>query len=79
MKDAIANVGELVLLYTALDHQLNLIVIEVMHLAPTPMLEAVVTTLDPRQKIEMLESRAGTSDNRTGKRPSRRMRIDWSA
>jgi hypothetical protein len=49
-KDAFANVGELVLLYTALDHQLNLIVIEVMYLAPAPMLEAVVATLDPRQK-----------------------------
>jgi hypothetical protein len=58
-KDACANVGELVLLYTALDHQLNLIIIEVMHLAPAPMLEAVVATLDPRQKIEMLKSRAG--------------------
>lgn len=57
-KDACATVGELVLLYTALDHQLNLIVIEVMHLAPSPMLESVVATLDPRQKIEMLKSRA---------------------
>jgi hypothetical protein len=51
-------VGELVLLYSALDHQLNRIIIEVMHLTPAPMLEAVVATLDPRQKIEMLKSRA---------------------
>jgi hypothetical protein len=58
-KDACASVGELVLLYSALDHQLNLIIIEVMYLAPAPMLEAVVATLDPRQKIEMLKSRAG--------------------
>jgi hypothetical protein len=47
-KDACATVGELVLLYTALDHQLNHIIIEVMHLAPSPMLETVVATLDPR-------------------------------
>ena len=58
-KDACACVGELVLLYTALDHQLNSIIIEVMHLAPAPMLESVIATLDPRQKIEMLKSRAG--------------------
>ena len=57
-KDACATVGEVVLLYTALDHQLNHIIIEVMHLAPSPMLETVVATLDPRQKIEMLKSRA---------------------
>jgi hypothetical protein len=52
-KDACATVGELVLLHTALDHQLNIIIIEVMHLTPSPMLEPVVSTLDPRQKIEM--------------------------
>lgn len=57
-KDACSTVGELVLIYTALDHQLNRIIIEVMHLAPSPMLEAVVATLDPRQKVEMLKSRA---------------------
>jgi hypothetical protein len=58
-KDACAAVGELVLLYNALDHQLNRITIELMHLEQSPMLEAVVATLDPRQKIEMLKSRAG--------------------
>lgn len=57
-KDAAALVGEIVLLYTALDHQLNLITVEVMHLTPSPMLESVVATLDPRQKIEMLKGRA---------------------
>jgi argininosuccinate lyase len=57
-KDAYALVGELVLTYTALDRQLNHIVIEVMHLSESPLLEAVVATLDPRQKIEMLKSRA---------------------
>jgi hypothetical protein len=60
-KDACAAVGELALLYTALDHQLNRIIIEieVMHLEISPMLESVVATLDARQKIEMLKSRAG--------------------
>jgi len=32
--------------------------IEVIHLAASPMLESVVATLDARQKIEMLKSRA---------------------
>ena len=58
-KEVCAVIGEVVLLYTALDHQLNRIVIEVMHLAPSPMLESVVATLDARQKIEMLKNRAG--------------------
>jgi hypothetical protein len=59
-KDAYAKVGELVLLYTALDHQLNDVLIEVIRLAQSPirMREALVATLDPRQKIEMLKSRA---------------------
>jgi hypothetical protein len=59
-KDAYAKVGELVLLYTTLDHQLNDVIIEVMRLAQSPirMREALVVTLDPRQKIEMLKSRA---------------------
>jgi hypothetical protein len=37
---------------------MNHVVIEVMHLAPSLMLETVIATLDPRQKIEMLKSRA---------------------
>jgi hypothetical protein len=57
-KEACAVVGELVLLYSALDHQLNRIIIEVMHLGMSPMLEAVVATLDARQKIEILKNRA---------------------
>lgn len=57
-KDACSTVGELVLLYNALDHQLNHIIIDVMHLEQSPMLEAVVATIDPRQKIEMLRNRA---------------------
>jgi hypothetical protein len=59
-KDAYAKVGELVLLYTRLDCQLNQVIIEVIRLAQSPirMREALVATLDPRQKIEMLRSRA---------------------
>ncbi len=56
-KDACAVVGEVTLLYTALDHQLNHIVIDVMHLVHSPMLESVVATLDARQKIEILKAR----------------------
>jgi hypothetical protein len=52
------EVGELVLLYTALDHQLNHVIIEVLNLAKSTMLETVVATLDPRQKVEMLKERA---------------------
>src|SRR5258708_5522892 len=48
-------VGELILLATALDHQLNHVLIQVLHLAESPMLEAVVATLDPVRKIEMLK------------------------
>jgi hypothetical protein len=57
-KEACAVVGEVVLLYSSLDHQLNLIIIEVMHLAQSTMLESVVATLDTRQKIEILKTRA---------------------
>jgi hypothetical protein len=56
-KDACAVIGEVTLLYTSLDHQLNHIIIEVMHLIHSTMLEAVVATLDTRQKIEILKSR----------------------
>ncbi|WP_156436551.1 hypothetical protein [Bradyrhizobium pachyrhizi] len=57
-KEACEAVGELILLYTGLDHQLNHIIIAVTHLTPAPMLEAVVATLDPRHKIEILKARA---------------------
>jgi hypothetical protein len=56
-KDACAVVGEVTLLYTALDHQLNHIIIDVMHLVHSSMLESVVATLDARQKIEILKAR----------------------
>jgi transcriptional regulator with XRE-family HTH domain len=51
-------VGELVLLTTALDHQLNHILMHVLHLAKSPMLESVIATLDLNRKIEMLKARA---------------------
>lgn len=55
---AYGAVGELVLLATALDHQLNHVLIQVLHLAESPMLEAVVATLDAVRKIEMLRERS---------------------
>jgi hypothetical protein len=51
-------VGELVMIANAVDHLLNQLVIEALHLEKSPMLEPVVATLDPRQKIEILKSRA---------------------
>jgi transcriptional regulator with XRE-family HTH domain len=51
-------VGELVLLANVLDHQLNHVLIQVLHLAQSPMLEAVVATLDTVRKIEMLKERS---------------------
>jgi transcriptional regulator with XRE-family HTH domain len=54
---AYGTVGELVLLATALDHQLNHVLILVLHLAESPMLEAVIATLDTVRKIEMLKER----------------------
>jgi DNA-binding XRE family transcriptional regulator len=55
---AYAVVGELVLLATALDHQLNHVLIQVLHLADSPMLESVVATLDMNRKVEMLKARS---------------------
>jgi transcriptional regulator with XRE-family HTH domain len=57
-RDGYAVVGEMVLIATALDHQLNHVLIEVLHLAESPMLEAVVATLDTVRKIEMLKERS---------------------
>ncbi len=51
-------VGELVLITTALDHQLNHVLIQVLPLADSPMLESVVATLDMARKIEMLKARS---------------------
>jgi transcriptional regulator with XRE-family HTH domain len=55
---AYAIVGELVLIATALDHQLNHVLIQVLHITESPMLEAVIATLDTVRKIEMLKARS---------------------
>lgn len=57
-RTAHAEIGELVVLYTVLDHQLNHIVMGIARVAESPMVEAVIATLDPRQKIEILKARA---------------------
>jgi transcriptional regulator with XRE-family HTH domain len=62
---AYAVVGELVLMATALDHQLNHVLIQVLHLAISPMLESVVATLDMNRKVEMLKARSKYISNKT--------------
>jgi DNA-binding XRE family transcriptional regulator len=57
-RDAYSVVGELVLIASALDHQINHVLIEVLHLSGSPMLESVIATLDIARKIEMLKERA---------------------
>jgi len=66
---AYAVVGELVLLSTALDHQLNHVVIEVLPLTGSPMLESVVATLDMVRKIEMLKARASHIHKQEWRKP----------
>src|ERR1051325_1664142 len=55
---AYASVGELVLIATALDHQLNHVLMAALSLTKSPMLEPVVATLDTARKVEMLKARA---------------------
>jgi len=62
-------VGELVLITTALDHQLNHILIQVLHLDETPMLESVIATLDMARKIEMLKARSRHISQSAWKKP----------
>jgi transcriptional regulator with XRE-family HTH domain len=57
-RSAYGVVGELVLLANALDHQLNHVLIQILHLVESPMLEAVIATLDTVRKIEMLKERS---------------------
>jgi hypothetical protein len=57
-KAAYGVVGELILITTALDYQLNHIMIQVVHLTQSPMLEPVIATLDMNPKIEMLRARS---------------------
>lgn len=55
---AYASVGELVLIATAIDHQLNHVLMSVLSLTESPMLEPVVATLDTARKVEMLKARS---------------------
>jgi transcriptional regulator with XRE-family HTH domain len=57
-------VGELVLIATALDNQLNRVLIQVLHLAESPLLESVVATLDLNRKVEMLKARSKYISNK---------------
>ena len=63
-----AVVGELVMIANAIDHLLNQLVIEALHLEKSPMLEPLVAMLDARQKIEMLKSRAKHINNAVWKK-----------
>ena len=55
---AYAVVGEFVLVTNALDYQLNHVLIQVLPLTDSPMLEAVIATLDTASKIELLKERS---------------------
>jgi len=57
-RNALSHGGEIVLLASALDHQLTHVVIEVLNLSKSPMLEPVVATLDSPKKLEILKGRA---------------------
>jgi hypothetical protein len=56
-REAFSQIGEVVLLASALDHQLTHVIIETLHLTKSPMLEPVVATLDSSRKLEILKGR----------------------
>jgi hypothetical protein len=66
---AFAHIGEIVLLASALDHQLTNVVIEVLPLLKSPLLEPVVATLDSGRKIEILKGRMKHISNADWKTP----------
>lgn len=66
---AYAVVGEIVLLATALDHQLNHVLMQILSLTDSPMLEAVVATLDIARKIEMVKARSKHIAQATWRKP----------
>lgn len=68
-RGAYSVVGELVLLTTAIDQQLNHVLINVLHLTDSPLLESVVSTLDMVRKIEMLKARANHITQANWKKP----------
>ncbi len=57
-KETYAVVGELVMVSTALDHQLNHVLIAILDLGEAVFLEPVVAMLDPARKLEALKARA---------------------
>lgn len=57
-REMYAAVGELVLIATALDHQLNHVCIALFELPVAPMVEPVVASLNSPRKIEMIKARA---------------------
>ena len=57
-REMYAAVGELVLIATALDFQLNQICIALFELPAAPMVEPVVASLNSSRKIEMIKARA---------------------
>jgi transcriptional regulator with XRE-family HTH domain len=68
-KAAYAVVGEIVLLATALDHQLNHVLMQILSLTDSPMLEAVIATLDTSRKIEMVKARSKHIAQPTWRKP----------
>ena len=59
---ACAIVGELVLIASALDVQVNHVCISVLALTNSPMLEPIVATIDSPRKIEILRAYAAKID-----------------
>ena len=64
-REAFAVVGELVMLSTALDWQLNRVLMKVLDLGESLMIEPVVATLDAARKVEILKARAGQMPKNT--------------
>jgi len=68
-REMYSTVGELVLLASAIDTQLNTVLIELFSLGNAVLLEPVIATLDPSRKIEMIKAREGfISINNNGKK-----------
>lgn len=67
--DTYAIVGELVLISSALDAELNKIVSAALLLGEAPLLLPVIATLDPPRKIEMLRARVSHIHVASWKKP----------
>ena len=57
-REAFAVVGELVMISTALDFQLNRVLMTMLDLGESLLIEPVVATLEPARKVEILKARA---------------------